>query len=293
MHIALVTCDALAQYAATGVASEDQLLTDYLQARGVRVTPVVWTDPAARWQDYDAAVLKSPWDYFDRPTEFHRWLDELDARGVRLLNPTHIVRHNADKAYLRDMELAGVPIVPTRWLARGSQVRPAELLAELATDRLVLKPTVSGGAKDTFALTAPQAEAATAQLQALVDEYDFLAQPFLPQIQTTGEWSLVFFGGQLSHCVRKTPKAGDFRVQHFLGGSIHAETPAPAIQRTAADIVERFAPGCLYARVDGVETEEGGFWLMELELIEPFLYLETGGPAAYARYADALLRLLR
>jgi glutathione synthase/RimK-type ligase-like ATP-grasp enzyme len=292
MHIALVTCDALAQYAATGVASEDQQLTEQLRARGLRVTSAVWSDPAVRWQDFDAAVLKSPWDYFDRPAEFHRWLDALDAQGVRLLNPTGIVRPNADKAYLRDLALAGVPVVPTRWLPRGSRVRPAELLAELGADKLVLKPTVSGGAKDTFALTAAEAEAATGQLQALVDEQDFLAQPFLPQIQTSGEWSLVFFGGQLSHCVRKTPKAGDFRVQHLFGGGVHAETPSAAIQAQAADIVQRFAPGCLYARVDGVETDAGGFWLMELELIEPFLYLDSAGPAAYVRYADALLALL-
>ncbi|RTQ47143.1 hypothetical protein EJV47_19795 [Hymenobacter gummosus] len=288
MHIALVTCDALARYAATGVDDEDHRLAATLRSRGHEVTFAVWSDAAVRWEAYDAVVLKSPWDYFDRPAAFHRWLDELDSRGVRLLNPTHIVRQNADKSYLREMEQAGVPIVPTRWLPRGSRVDTAALLAELGAEKLVLKPTVSGGAKDTFALTAAEAEAATAQLQALVDEYDFMAQPFLPQIQTSGEWSLVFFGGELSHCLRKTPKAGDFRVQHLFGGGIHAETPPAAIQQQAADIVRRFAPGCLYARVDGVEAEGGAFWLMELELIEPFLYLETGGPAAYQRYTEAL-----
>jgi Prokaryotic glutathione synthetase, ATP-grasp domain len=291
--IALVTCAALTQPAGAAAAREDQQLADFLRARGHQVALSVWNDPAVRWEQFDAVVLKSPWDYFDRPAEFHRWLAELDRRSVRLLNPTGIVRQNADKSYLRDMERAGVPIVPTRWLPRGSRVQPAELLTELRTDKLVLKPTVSGGAKDTFALTAAEAEAATTQLQALVDEADFMAQPFLPQIQTQGEWSLLFFGGELSHCLRKTPKAGDFRVQHIFGGDIHAETPTEAIQQQAADIVRRFSPGCLYARVDGVEAAGGAFWLMELELIEPFLYLETGGPAAYQRYAEALEARLR
>ncbi|KUG07931.1 ATP-grasp domain-containing protein [Solirubrum puertoriconensis] len=291
MHIALVSCDALAQYAATNVAAEDQQLADYLRARGVQVSYVSWTDASVRWEAFDVAVLKSPWDYFDRPTEFHSWLNELDARGVRLLNPTNIVRHNADKLYLRAMEQAGVPIVPTHWLPRGSRVEPAALLAELGTERLVLKPSVSGGAKDTFALGLAEANAAVEQLQALVDEADFMAQPFLPQIHTTGEWSLVFFGGQLSHCVRKTPKSGDFRVQHFHGGAIHPETPAAAILAVAQDIVERFAEDCLYARVDGVEAPDGGFWLMELEMIEPFLYMDSEGEAAYQRYYEALLRL--
>ncbi|GAB3829348.1 ATP-grasp domain-containing protein [Hymenobacter jeollabukensis] len=293
MHLALVTCDALAQYQSTGVADEDHQLADYLRARGLDVTFASWSDAAVRWEQFDAAVLKSPWDYFDRPAEFHRWLDELDQRGVRLLNPTSIVRPNADKSYLRAMEQAGVPIVPTVWLPKGSRVDTAALLTALGQpEKLVLKPTVSGGAKDTFALTPDEAAAATAQLQALVDAGDFMAQPFLPQIQTAGEWSLLFFGGQLSHCLRKTPKSGDFRVQHMFGGGIHAETPPAFIQERAADIVQHFAPGCLYARVDGVENGEGGFWLMELELIEPFLYLDSAGPAAYARYANALLELL-
>lgn len=290
MHIALVTCESLAQYEATNVANEDQLLTSYLQSRGIRVTPAVWTDPAVRWQDFDAAVLKSPWDYFDRPAEFYRWLDELDARGVRLLNPTAVVRHNADKAYLFDLEAAGVSIVPSQLLRKGSRLAPAEWFGQ--ADKVVFKPTVSGGAKDTFALTQPEAEARAAELQSLLDAADFIVQPFVPQIQTTGEWSLIFFGGELSHCVLKTPKSGDFRVQHYLGGAIAPATAPAPIEAAARAIVQRFAPGCLYARVDGVDAPDGGFWLMELELIEPFLYLESGGPEAYARYAQALEALV-
>lgn len=295
MQLALVTCDALAQYAATGVDDEDHRLAATLRGRGHEVSFAVWSAAEVRWEDFDAVVLKSPWDYFDRPAEFHRWLDALDQRGVRLLNPTSIVRPNADKSYLREMEQAGVPIVPTVWLPRGARVDPAALLAELGQPaKLVIKPTVSGGAKDTFALTPAEADAAREQLQLLVNQADFMAQPFLPQIQTAGEWSLVFFGGQLSHCLRKTPKSGDFRVQHMFGGGIHAEMPPVAIRQQAADIVRRFAPGCLYARVDGVETvAAGGFWLMELELIEPFLYLDSAGPEAYNRYAEALEALVQ
>jgi glutathione synthase/RimK-type ligase-like ATP-grasp enzyme len=291
MHIALVTSVVLAQYAADSVANEDDLLTAYLERQGLRVTPAIWSDATIPWESFDAVVLKSPWDYFDRPAEFHRWLDELDQRGVRLLNPTAIVRHNADKAYLLDLQAAGVPIVPTRLLQRGSRVVPHEWFGGGVADKVVFKPTVSGGAKDTFALTQPEAEAAVAQLQPLLDEADFLVQPFVPQIQTHGEWSLVFFGGEFSHCVRKTPKSGDFRVQHYLGGQIEPATPPAHIQQLAHDIVRQFAPGCLYARVDGVDTPDKGFWLMELELIEPFLYLESGGEAAYARYYEALKQL--
>ncbi|GAA4391635.1 hypothetical protein [Hymenobacter koreensis] len=292
MHIALVTSTVLDQYAADHVANEDDLLIAYLRRQGLQITSVVWSDSSVAWESFDAVVLKSPWDYFDHPAAFHRWLDELDRRGVRVLNPTSVVRYNADKAYLLDLEAQGVAVVPSQLLKRGSQLQPATWFANGA-EKVVLKPTVSGGAKDTFALTLTEAEAAAPQLQALLNEADFLVQPFVPQIQTTGEWSLIFFGGELSHTVLKTPKSGDFRVQHYLGGGIAAATAPAHIAAIAHRIVEQFAPGCLYARVDGVDAPDGGFWLMELELIEPFLYLESGGEAAYARYHAALLQLTR
>ncbi|WP_400193085.1 RimK family alpha-L-glutamate ligase [Hymenobacter sp. B81] len=292
MHLALVTSVVLEQYAAANVANEDDLLANYLRAQGLRVSLAVWSDAQVDWRSFDAVVLKSPWDYFDRPAEFHRWLDHLDAAGVALLNPTAIVRYNADKAYLLDLQAAGVGVVPTRHLPRGSRAEPERWLTELGTEKVVVKPTVGGGAKDTFALTPATAATARPQLQSLLAVADFLVQPFVEQVQTTGEWSLVFFGGELSHCVLKTPKPGDFRVQHYLGGSIRAVTAPPHIEQAARDIVRRFAPGCLYARVDGVDSPAGGFWLMELELIEPFLYLEIGGKQACVRYYQALRQLM-
>ncbi|RYU77983.1 ATP-grasp domain-containing protein [Hymenobacter persicinus] len=289
MNIALVTCQSLAQYAAPTVDDEDALLTRYLHQQGHRVTAEIWTDPAVDWLAYEVVVLKSPWDYFDRVQEFYAWLDRIEALGVRLLNPVARVRWNADKKYLADMEQAGARIVPTRWLSRGAQFEPAELFADLGTDRLIVKPAVSGGAKNTFALSRAEAEAARPQIEALLQEEDFLAQPFLPQIQTQGEWSLLYFGGEFSHCVLKTPKSGDFRVQHYLGGHIEPVTAPAHLRATADQLVARFAPDCLYARVDGVEVN-GELLLMELELIEPFLYLASD-EHAFARYEAALSRV--
>nr|WP_231403169.1 hypothetical protein [Hymenobacter guriensis] len=275
------------QYAADTVADEDTLLANYLTSRGHQVSIEIWSDAAVGWEQYEAVILKSPWDYFDRIAEFYAWLTRLDRLGVQLLNPISVVRWNADKRYLLEMAEAGVPVVPSQWLARGSKLNVDALFAALGQPgQLIIKPAVSGGAKNTFALTAAEAMAQADFLQKLLTEEDFLAQPFLPQIQTQGEWSLVYLGGQFSHCVLKTPKAGDFRVQHYLGGGIEPY-PAPAhIRPVADDIVRRFAPGCLYARVDGVEVD-GQFLLMELELIEPFLYLETDD-ASWSRYEQAL-----
>ncbi|MCB2378424.1 hypothetical protein LGH70_12565 [Hymenobacter sp. BT635] len=286
MNIALVTCESLAQYAAPTVEDEDTLLTRHLRSQGHQVAPRVWTNPAVDWAGYDKVVVKSPWDYFDRVDDFYAWLDRMDATGIELLNPSHIIRWNADKKYLRDLEQAGVKIVPTHWLPKGSTVVIDELFDLLKSDQLVVKPAVSGGAKNTFTLTRPETAERLPLLTELVQHEDFLVQPFQPEIQTEGEWSLVYLGGKYSHCVLKTPKSGDFRVQHYLGGGIEPRK-APAHLRQAADsIVAQFAQGCLYARVDGVDSH-GEFLLMELELIEPFLYLDSS-EGAFARYEAAL-----
>ncbi|SMB94292.1 conserved hypothetical protein [Hymenobacter roseosalivarius DSM 11622] len=290
MNIALVTYQPVGKYTGAGVEQEDALLTSHLQSRGHQVTAEIWSDPSVDWRSYEVVMLKSPWDYFDRIDEFYAWLDTLERLQVRVLNPVATVRWNSDKKYLLDMQAAGVRIVPTHWLPRGSRFRPEALFAELQTEQLIVKPAISGGAKNTFSLRPADAATHTLDLDTLLAEEDFLAQPFLPQIQTAGEWSLIYLGGKFSHCVLKTPKSGDFRVQHHLGGGIEPR-PAPAHLRHAADdIVARFAQGCLYARVDGVEVE-GDFMLMELELIEPFLYL-TSDEKAPQRYEEGLRALV-
>jgi glutathione synthase/RimK-type ligase-like ATP-grasp enzyme len=127
------------------------------------------------------------------------------------------------------------------------------------------------------------------KVRALLSQQAFLVQPFIPQIEDEGEWSLLFFNGRFSHALLKKPTAGDFRVQQHFGGTIHAATPPTDLLVRATRYVTRFAPGCLYARVDGVRAR-GAFLLMELEIIEPFLYLLTH-PDSYGNYYRALVEL--
>ena len=284
LNIALVTCESLAQaqYAASNIDDEDSLLTRYLQEQGHHVEVHIWSNPDVNWQSYDLVLLKSPWDYFDRVQELYAWLDRIEQEGVRMLNPVATVRWNADKQYLLDLERQGVRIAPTYWLPRGTSFEAETVFEALHTDRLVVKPAVSGGAKNTFDLNLTEAQRRASELTALLQTENFLAQPFLPQIQSQGEWSLIYLGGQYSHCVLKTPKSGDFRVQHYLGGGIESREAPAHLRHIADDIVQRFAADCLYARVDGVEVN-GEFLLMELELIEPFLYLDTA-ENSFARY---------
>jgi glutathione synthase/RimK-type ligase-like ATP-grasp enzyme len=152
-----------------------------------------------------------------------------------------------------------------------------------------VKPVVGGGAKNTFFLPEEQAQGYKKEIEALLKQEAYLVQPFMPEVQQ-GEWSLIFFNGQYSHAVRKVPKSGDFRVQHYFGGAIIPADPPAAILAAARQLVEQFAPGCLYARVDGLESQDM-FRLMELELIEPLLYLREE-PALYQNYYRALHQML-
>lgn len=285
-QIALITYTDTGNY--SGISDEENSkLYDLLKEKGLNISFQIWDDPAVDWSRFDLIVLKSPWDYFDKIDAFYAWLDELERLEVRVLNPVEIVRWNADKRYLLDLQEQGVNVVPTVWLEQGDSFEPAQLFKAFGAEKVIIKPAVSGGAKNTFALTLTEAEAKAEKINELLQQESFLAQPFLGEIKIKGEWSFLFFNGKYSHTVLKTAKPGDFRVQHFFGGTVHTPEPPVALLEAAQRIVDKHAPGCLYARVDGVERN-GELALMELELIEPFLFMAMS-EGAFQRYCEALL----
>ncbi|PKV66468.1 ATP-grasp domain-containing protein [Pontibacter ramchanderi] len=287
-QIALVTCQSLGNYTANA-DSEDERLYRFLAEKGHQISFQVWDDEQVDWTAFDAIIIKSPWDYFDKIEAFYTWLDKLEALGCRVLNPVKTLRWNADKIYFKDMQTQGVKIVPTVWLEQGATFDPDSVFEAIGREKVIVKPRVSGGAKNTLAISRAEAGSFTARINGLLQDEPFLAQPFLEEIKTQGEWSFIFFGGRYSHAVLKKAKSGDFRVQHFFGGSVHTPAPPARLLQTATAIVEQFAQDCLYARVDGVELD-GDLVLMELELIEPFLFLSTS-EGALERYHEAFLSL--
>ena len=204
-----------------------------------------------------------------------------------LVNPAQVVRWNCHKGYLAQLGSAGIPVVPTLMLARGTD-EPGEALQATGWGEVVVKPAVDGGAR--LALKAPAtSSAAVDHVRRLVTGDDVLVQPYVASVEQ-GETSLFYFGGRLSHAVRKVPKPGDYRVQALHGGSelVHEAT---ADEQAVAEAAMALAPGELtYARADFVELD-GRATLMELELIEPDLFLRTAD-GALERYADALLAAL-
>src|SRR5215207_5748425 len=282
---------ALVTYAGQpAITADDRLLSDALEARGARVVPVVWSDPAARWTDYAAVVVRSCWDYFLRSAEFLEWVSRLESEGVRVLNEPRVLRWNAEKTYLRDLETRGVPVIPTRWIDAGAPASLRDIRHGTGWSELVVKPTISGGAYQTWRASPGDEAADDARLGAMTAGVSVMVQPLVEVVAEEGEWSLVFFDGAFSHAVLKRPQSGDFRVQIEHGGTFEPVSPPSAMVEQAA-VALRAAPSSdappLYARVDGCLVD-GELLLMELELIEPVLFLATNEGAA-DRLADTVL----
>lgn len=288
MKIAFVGYRGTAQF--SPIEEENILLLEYLQAKGLQIQKEVWDDPSVDWKQYELVVLKAPWDYFDKYERFLQWLDQLEQLKVPMLNSSATIRWNSDKHYLQEIAATGLPVIPFEMIEKGEKPSLSDYFKHFKSERLIVKPAVSGGAKNTFSFTREEVPALTLTLHDLLKQEAFLVQPFIPEIQEEGEWSFVFFNGQFSHCLLKKAKSGDFRVQHVHGGSVHPQEPPAALLEQARRYVTFFAKDCLYARVDGVQLK-GIFSLMELELIEPYLYL-SGCPQSYENYFQGLQALI-
>jgi hypothetical protein len=264
---------------------DDRLLLGPLAERGIQAEPAVWDDPARDWSSFDAVLLRSCWDYHLKHEAFLRWLALLERANISVWNSAPLVGWNANKSYLRDLDAKGIAIVPTFWPEAGAPVRLRERLHDLGWTKAVVKPRISATAHRTHLVAADDADSVQGLLDELRCGSGAMVQKFMDGIHSEGEWSLIFFGGQFSHAVLKTAKAGDFRVQSDFGGIERPADPPAQLLQAATRVVGTVAP-TLYARVDGV-VDYGHFRLMELELIEPALFLAShlGAPS---RFADAI-----
>jgi glutathione synthase/RimK-type ligase-like ATP-grasp enzyme len=267
------------------LTEDDRRLLDPLTQRNIQAEPTIWNDPSRKWSSYDAVVVRSCWDYHLQPEKFLHWIADLEALDIPVFNSADIIRWNSDKTYLRDLESKGITVVPTLWPEPGSPISLNDTLREMAWQKAVVKPRISATAYRTQLVTPENALSAQALLDDLRQGPGVMLQKFMDGIASEGEWSLMFFAGAFSHAVIKRPKPGDFRVQNDFGGTAQPADPPPHVLDAATRAVEAVAV-TLYARVDGV-LDEGKFRLMELELIEPALFLSEH-QAAPARFADAI-----
>lgn len=265
---------------------EVHVAADVLRARGVPTDVVSW-DEDRDWAAYRLVVVRTPWDYFDRLTDFLDWAARVE-RETTLVNPADVLRWNSHKGYLVELATKGVPTVPTR-MVPGPSTDVADQVREVPWDEVVVKPAVDGGARHAWRGWRDD-PALSRVAERLTDHGDVVVQPFVPAI-VDGERSLVFLGGRFSHAVRKVPSAGDYRSQRHLGGSEVPHEPDAAEIRVALAAMAA-APGRLtYARVDLVDWE-GAPVLIELEVIEPDLFFRDV-PERVERFADVVVDELR
>ena len=266
----------------------DHLLVEPLAKRGWAVEEISWRKEEVDWNSFEAVIIRSPWDYQKDPEAFFEVLQEIDRSSAMLQNNLKTVEWNIDKTYLRDLEESGTEIVPSIWEQTFSKERYNQFFDELEAKEIIIKPTISAGADDTFRIQRTERDRYADKLAALFDQRPFIVQPFMPYIIEEGEFSLFYFGDTYSHTILKTPKQDDFRVQEEHGGRLKKVEPGKTLQTIGQQVLNQLDPQPLYTRVDFVRTEQNSFALMELELIEPSLYfnMDPESPERFATVFD-------
>jgi glutathione synthase/RimK-type ligase-like ATP-grasp enzyme len=244
-------------------------------AEGIDLVSSIWDQPFEP-EGFDAFMIGTVWDYPPKQQLFLDTIDGLNAKAP-VLNSPSIVRWNIEKSYLRQLEEAGAPSVPTLWRDRADAETLAEAFEVFGADEIVVKPQVGAGAwrqarvKKGYPLPAAD----------MLPPASAMLQPFLPAIPQEGEYSLMVFGGQLSHGLVKKPKSGDYRVQSMYGATEDIWTPSDDERATAMKVLHAAEEitgekDLLYARIDMARGLDGKLAVMELELIEPYFYPEQG-----------------
>lgn len=278
-RVSLVTCAAF-----PAMEEDDQPLIPALAARGVDAVPCVWNDPAVDWDGFDLNVVRNPWDYTDHVDAFVAWA----TTTPRLANPGALIRWNVDKRYLAEIAAAGVPTIPTQYVA------PGDPIPDLPAGELVVKPTVSAGSRDTLRLDDPDAIVAQIELIRATGR-TAMVQPYLAAVDEVGETATLWFNGEYSHAARKGPllPLGRSLVDGLYAPELMAPRTASATELEVAAAALAAVPvpggpsGLLYARVDLIPDADGTPTVLEIEITEPTLFLTIG--EAYDRFADAVV----
>jgi hypothetical protein len=279
MELAIATCRPLPE-----PDPDEAPLLASLRERGVAARRVAWHEPD-EWRAPRATVIRSTWDYIHRSSEFLAWAERAASLGP-LWNPLEVLRTNVHKRYLLDLASRGVPTTPTWLVACGERPDLEAELARRGWRDVVIKPAIGAASFRTKRFGAHEREEARAHLAALLAAGDALVQPYLASVEGHGERALVWIDGELTHAVRKTPR---------WSGEDESVSPALAVEPDERAVAERalapFARELLYARVDVARDEHGRPLVMELELVEPSLFLAQH-PPALARLADGIARRL-
>jgi glutathione synthase/RimK-type ligase-like ATP-grasp enzyme len=279
IDVAIATCRVLPEH-----DRDEVLVLDALRDRGADARMLAWDDSDAPFDDARLTVLRSTWNYAWHADAFRAWLRRT-AKVTTLLNPLAVVEWNLHKSYLLDLEARGVPTVPTELVRRGSERRLADVLSVRGWDRVIVKPAISCASRLTLAVDATNPDAGENHLREVSAREDVLVQPYQHAVETYGERAIVWIDGEVTHAIRKSRRLhGDHEsVEHAAIDPRERDLALRAVAAVDGDV--------LYARVDMVPGPDGEPRIMELELIEPSLFLDHS-PQALDRYAGAIARRL-
>ena len=295
IDITLLTCrayykpDNITPYI-QNILLEQELLKSAFEAQGLKVDITYWDNPTYEWQETKSVLFRTIWDYFERFDEFWDWLEQVKTK-TRLINSYELIKWNIDKHYLKDMSSWGIETVPTYFADKGCNMKLHEIAKRNQWKDLVIKPAISASAFKTYKILANEIQANEKLFNSLVQERNMLVQPYFETITQLGEASLMVLDGKFTHAILKKAQPGDFRVQDDFGGTVHNYIPTKAEINFAEEVFKTCKTKPVYGRVDIVWDNDKNFYLSELEILEPELWIRNY-PKCAERIAEAVDKIL-
>jgi len=275
--------------------NEFELLHPLFANLDAELIKVNWRDPSIQWDSFHALTPKACWDYAAHSAEFESFLKNIMTLNVPMKNAASTILWNMRKTYLLDLKNRGLPVGELLIISQHSKKSLQEIINDLnqsvfnASDMLVAKPSIGGGAIDTVRFAKNEIEKQDQLFKKILSYSDLILQPFFPEIAQDGEYSYFFFNNEFSHAILKKPVKGDYRAHQLYGAKNISYTPTPSEIREAFSFLSVIQPPCEYARVD-VFKRKGVLYLIELELIEPYLYFERASQESIIHFCQALIK---
>lgn len=289
MKLAIITCHKLP----TGVKDDESLLNALMEI-GFDVKVVAW-DMGLDWSEFSAGLIRSVWDYHERSDEFTSWLDHV-SKEITIINAAEIINWNKNKIYLAELEEFGISIAPTIWLNKDKVFNLTDELSQIPAKKYFLKPVIGADSSGTLPFENNEKGILKAEhhLNKWLPKFTMMIQPYLYSVESFGETSLIYFGGNYSHAVRKIPINGDYRVQDTFGAEDIPYTPNAlelSLSKACLQFLEEKFKFICYARFDFLHDSDGAAYLNEAELIEPSLFFNHS-PIAAKLLAKEIKKLL-
>ena len=274
----------------SNVLREDELVINALKEKNLSVVKKDWNDSIFDWETTRSILFRSTWDYFDKFELFKKWFNKTKNKCL-MINSAETIEWNIDKHYLLDLQEHQIPIPNSEFIQRRSSIDLLELMQKKNWNEIVVKPTISGAAKNTYRLKRGEINQFNPSWEKLIYQEDFIIQEFQNNVITEGEVAMIVIGGKFTHAVLKKAKEGDFRVQDDFGGSIAIYNPSKEMVKLAEKCTRILTPIPSYARVDIIWDNFRDLAVSELELIEPELWFRLNPNAAQklAQHVDLIL----